>query len=58
LQEVEKAFDDFFHSDSKNTGRKIDWLYGEGFIELTGKFKDGKKNFLVSVPQFAVLHCL
>jgi hypothetical protein len=33
-------------------------LYGEGSIEIIGKFKEGKKNFLVSVPQYSVLNCL
>ena len=58
MAEVEKAFDEYYHSDSKGTGKKIDWLYGEGFIEVIGTYKKGKKNLIVSVPQYAALDTL
>lgn len=58
IQNIESAFNDFYQSGSIETDKRIDWLHGEGSIEVIGKLKEGRKNFLVSVPQYSVLDCL
>ena len=58
IKGIQSAFKDYYQSEPIGTGKRIDWLYGEGSIEVIGKFKEGRKNSLVSVPQYSVLDCL
>ena len=52
------AFDEHYLKGTQGTGKKIEWLLGEGQVEVLGSFKRGKKNLVLSVSQYTVLNIL
>ena len=58
LSMVMTAFDRFFLTGTQGTGKKVDWLLGEGQVEVVARYKSGRKNLTLSVPQYTVLSIL
>ena len=52
------AFEEHYMKGTQGSGKKIEWLLGEGQVEVVGNFKKGKKNLVLTVPQYTVLSIL
>ena len=58
LELLSKKFDEFYKNRGGGATKKIMWLFGEGYVEVSSKFGSKKYILMISVAQYAVLKLL
>ena len=53
-----RAFHDYFDAQNPGQTKIAEWLFEEGYVEISANLGGSKKVFILSVPQYAILSAL